>query len=154
MVHYNNSSFIREPGKYYTYVDDYLYDDFEKLRLIRRKLKIGLKRAETALDRWLEGKEIRAKRIWFQMFGNMFPAPLPLATGGKLVPPKPLQLRCLVPPKPPPLIRQNALSTLHDAYKKRSTNVLARPLSEQPEHTRNALLGLLAGTKKTFPWDK
>lgn len=165
-IHYYRSSFIREPGKYYPYVDDYLYDDFKKLRKVRWKLKIGLKRAEAALDRWVEGKEIRAKRIWFQMFGDMFPAPLPLA-GGTLIPPKPSQLGRLVPPNPFPLFGQNALSTfpppskpsllgmaLRENPKDNLNSLLNTPLSEQPKHTRNALLDLLVGTKKPFPWDK
>ena len=166
-VHYNNSSFVREPGKYDTYVDHYLYDDLEKIRVVRRKLKIGLKRAETALDRWVEGKEIRAKRIWFQMFGDMFPAPLPLATRETIVPPKPHQLGRLVPPKPLPLLGQNALSTfpppskqsllgmaLRENPKDRLNSLSNTPLLEQPKHTRNALFELWAGPKKPFLWDK
>ena len=162
----NRYSFVREPGKDSTYVDEYLYEDPEKLRIVRRKLKIGLRRADTALDRWFEGKENRSKRLWKQMFGDMFPAPVLLATGGKLAPSKPPPLGRLVPPKPLPLIGQNALSRLHpppknflsmalrDDPKTRLNSLLNTPLSEQPKSTRNALLDLLSGPKKDFPWDK
>ena len=166
-IHYYDTTFILEPGKSHNYVDDYLYTDAEKLRIVRRKLKTGFRRAKTALDRWLEGKEIRAKRIWKQMFGNIFPAPVPLATGGKLVPPKSPPLGRIVPPKPLPLIGQNALSTspppskpnllemaLRDYPKTRLNSLLNTPLSKQPKYARNALLGILSRPKKDFPWDK
>jgi len=165
-IHYYRSSFIREPGKQYTYVDDYLYNDFEKLRKVRQKLKIGLKRADTALERSIEGKEIGAKRLWKQMFGDMFPAPITLSTGVKLVPSKPPPLGSLIPQKPLPLIGQNALSNflpprrpgllemaLRENPKDNLNSLLNTPLSKQPEYTRNALLDLLAGIKKPFPWD-
>jgi len=165
-IHYYDASFILEPEKLYTYVDDYLYRDPGKVRMVRRKLKIGLRRAETALDRWLDGKEIRAKRLWYPMFGDMFPSPVPSAAGGKLAPPNPPPLGRLVPPKPLPQIGLNALSTfpppskpsllemaLRDDPKTRLNSLLNTPLSKQPKYTRNAILGLL-GPKKDFPWDK
>lgn len=165
-IHYYHSSFIREPGKHYTHVDDYLYSDFEKLQKVRRKLKIAQKRTETALKRWIDGKEIAAKRLWKQMFGDMFPAPILLTTGGKRVASKPPPLGRLVPKKPLPLLGQNALSNfppppkpsflemaLQENSKDNVNSFLNTPFSKQPEYTRNALLDLLAGTNKPFPWD-
>jgi hypothetical protein len=165
-IHYNNSPFILEPGKNYTYVDDYLYQDVGKLCRLRRKLKIGLKRSETALDRWIRGKEGSAKMIWKQMFGRMFPSPLPIATGRRLIPPKPPPLGQLIPPKPLPMLGQTPLSNLLTPPKpsplgmalredpKASLNSLMnRPISEQPKYVRNALLDLLSGSKK-FPRDE
>lgn len=166
-VNENNSAFIPEPEKFYPFIDTYLYQYRWKLQIVRKKLKEGLRKADLAYTKYLSGKENQAKRIWRSMFGDMFPAPVPLATGGKIVPPKPPQLGRLVPPKPLPLIGQNTLSrlslppkpnflemALRDAPKTRLNSLLNTPLSKQPNYARNALLDLLSGPKKPFPWDK
>ena len=163
-IHENNSPFVPEPGKFLPFIDTYLYQNRFKLQVVRKKLEEGLRKADLAYDKYLNGKENHAKRIWRRMFGDKFPAPIPLATGGKIVPPKPPALGRLVPQKPLPLLGGNALSNLSPPPKqsllemalrqnpKKSFNsLLNTPLSKKPEHTRNALFDILAGTKKPFP---
>lgn len=165
-IHENNSPFIPEPGKIFPFVDAYLYQNRLKLQIVRKKLKEGLRKADLAYTKYLAGKENQAKRIWRSMFGDKFPAPVFLATEGKLVPPKSPLLGHLVPQKPLPLI-QNALSTfsppskpglldmaLRGNPKDELNSFLNTPLSKQPKDIQNILLDLLAGSKKHFPWDK
>lgn len=110
-IHGNGYPFVLEPGKRYIYVDQYLYDNKFRLRVVRKKLELGLRKAELAYDAWLEGKEARAKRLWHQMFGNMFPAPILIAAKARLVPPKPIPrpeipLKSLFPPPKPSLLER------------------------------------------------
>jgi hypothetical protein len=166
-IHENNSPFVPEPGKFFPFVDTYLYQNRLKLHLVRKKLKEGLRKADLAYTKYLDGKENHAKRIWLRMFGEMFPAPLPLPTKARLVQPELLPLGRLVPPKPLPLLGQNVLSTfpppskpsllgmaLRENPKDRLNSLSNTPLLEQPKHTRNALFELWAGPKKPFLWDK
>lgn len=131
-IHNNNSQFILEPGKTYLYVDQYLYDNNFRLRVVRKKLKIALRRARDAYFSWVDGKELKAKRLWRQMFGEMFPAPLPLTTtNSRLVPPKKATLPRLVPPKFPTLAPPTSPPQ----------NFLAVGLRDKPENTLATLLG-------------
>jgi len=166
-IHENNSPFVPAPGKFFPFVDTYLYQNRLKLHLVRKKLKEGLRKADLAYTKYLDGKENHAKRIWLRMFGEMFPAPLPFPTKARLVQPEPLPLGRIVPPKPLPLLGQNTLSAfpppsrqrllgmaLRENPKDKLNSLLNTPLSEQPEYARKALLDLLAEPKKLFPWDK
>ena len=150
----HNYPFVLEPGKSYTYVDQYLYDNRFKLPVVRKKLEVGLRKAERAYNAWLAGKEPLAKRLYRQMFKDMFPSPLPLATQARLVPPKPIPQPTLVtrPAFPPPKPSLMGMM-LRDDPTKRTNYLLNTPLSEQPKQNVNALLNLLAGQKKKFPWE-
>ena len=152
----NRYPFIEEPGHKYNFVDDYVYEKAPRLRVIRNKMDTGLKRAERAYDFYLKGRQLSARRIWHSMFGSMFPSPEPQPSKPVLVPPKPPQLGRLVSQNPlSPLSEPSLLGmTLRDAYRKEALNALSKPLSEQPKHTKNALLDLLTGSKKPFPWEK
>lgn len=150
----HNYPFVLEPGKSYTYVDQYLYDNRFKLSVLRKKLEVGLRKAERAYDAWLAGKEPLAKRLYRQMFKDIFPAPLPLATQTRLVPPKSVPKPTLLtqPPFPPP--KPSLLEIMLRGNPTKSTNYLLHtPLSEQPKQNVNALLNLLTGQKKKFPWE-
>lgn len=136
-------------------MDQYLYDNRFRLQVVRKRLGAGLRRAELAYNAWLDGKEARAKGLWHQMFGNMFPAPITLAAPGRLVPPKPIPkpvmpLKSLFPPPKPSLIEM----ALRDDPNKGLNYLLHTPLSEQPKQNVNSLLDLLAGRRKNFPWEK
>ena len=73
----NDYPFIIEPGKSYTYVDEYMYEKRLKLHMIRRKLDVGLKKAERAWNFYRKGRFAASKRIWNNMFGPKFPVPQP-----------------------------------------------------------------------------
>ncbi len=152
-IHGNHYPFVPEPGKSYPHVDQYLYDNKFRLNLVRKKLRVGLRKAELAYNSWLDGKEVRAKNLWRQMFGNMFPAPIPLVTPGLIVPPKPIPkpvVPSLFPPPKPSLLGMMGWGDPN----KRTNYLLNTPLSEQPKQNVNALLGLLSGEKKKFPWEE
>ena len=149
----NDYPFVLEPGKRYTYVDQYLYDNKFRLQVVRKKLGAGLRKAELAYNAWLDGKEVRAKSLWRQMFGNMFPAPIPLATPGRLVPPKPIPrpaVLSLFPPPKPSLLEM----ALQNDPNKGLNYLLHTPLSKQPKQNVNSLLDSLAGRRKKFPWEE
>jgi len=148
----NDSPFVNEPGKYYQYVDDYLYGNKFKLSSVRQKLKLGLQRAELAMDRWVKGKELQAKRLWYQIFGEMFPAPI-LSVGKTLLTAyNPTILSSsnlsgiLSPPKP---------SLLGMLYKAQTTNIpktiLTDSLYQRPKQVNKGFLELLTEYKKIFP---
>jgi hypothetical protein len=148
----NNSPFVNEPGKYYHYVDDYLYSNKFKLNSVRQKIKHGLKRAELAMDSWAKGNELQAKRLWYQIFGDMFPAPIQSVGKTLLTSYNPSNLsssnlsEILSPPKP---------SLLEMLYKAQTTNrpktILTDALSQRPKQVNKGLLELLAEYKKIFP---
>lgn len=150
-IHGNNSPFVLEPGKG-TYVDKYLYDNKFRLKVVRKKLEIGLWKAALAYDAWLEGKEARAKRLWHQMFGDMFPAPITMAAKARLASPKPIPgpaipLKSLFPPPKP--------SFLEMALRSPERNKLVTSLQQlseikPPEPRVNALIDLLSGYKDPF----
>ena len=151
----NNYPFVLQPGKSYIFVDQYLYDNRFKLPVVRKKLEAGLRKAERAYDAWLEGKEPLAKRLYRQMFKNMFPAPIPVTTQGRLVPSKTISqpsmpLNFLSPQQKSSFLEM----MLRDDPTKRTNYLLNTPLSEHPKQNVNALLNLLAGQKKTFPWEE
>jgi len=142
-----------EPGKNYECIDSYIYDNKFRLRVIRNKLDIGLKKAERAWNFYCKGRVAAAKRVWHQMFGSMFPVPLP-------PPAKPV----LVPPKQIPAIPlKNALSTQQPLGLLGGVqrNVLLDALSNPPpkpsnillsDINKNALIDLL--TKSNDPFKK
>jgi len=84
----NEYPFVQEPGKSFVYVDDYLYQNKHQLRIARNKLDAGLKKAERAWNFYCKGRNISAKMIWHNMFGNMFPSSEPLPAKPVLIPPK------------------------------------------------------------------
>ena len=86
-VHENDKPFVVEPGKSYTYVDQYLYENKLKLDMIRKKLEGGLQKAQLAYYGWLQGRGARAEVLWKQMFGDMFPAPTSTAAPRPVLPP-------------------------------------------------------------------
>lgn len=147
----NNYPFILEPGKSYEYVDKYMYEKQFRLRVIRKKLDVGLKRAERAWNFYVKGRDAAAKRIWHQMFGPMFPVPKP-------PPAKPI----LVPPKQTPAVTfKNALSVqqpqgILGGYQRNALlDALSNPLPK-PNNTlssdirKNALLDMLIKSKDPF----
>ncbi len=153
-IHDNGYPFVLEPGKSYPYVDQYLYDNRLKLMMVRKKLETGLLKAERAYDTWHKGKEPMAKRLYRQMFREMFPAPIPLASQAKLVKPKPI-------PQPSVALRSPLLEprlsllgmALRNGARESPNYLLHTPLSQQPKQNANALLEILAGRKKKFPWE-
>lgn len=148
----NNYPFVNEPGKYDTYVDECLYGNRFKLNTVRQKLKQGLNRAELALDSWLNGKELRSKRLYHQMFGDMFPAPLQRAYKTLLTTYQPpaqsySSLSKILSPSRPGLLEM--------IFRAQTTNrpktILTDSLSQRPKQSNKGLLKLLAEHKKPFP---
>jgi hypothetical protein len=150
-IWHNNQPFIPEPGKSYEYVDEYMYEKQLRLRIIRKKMDIGLKRAERARNLYTKGKDVAAKRIWNQMFGPMFPVPHP-------PPAKPVH----VPPKQTPAVLfKNALSMqqptgFFGGYQRNALlDALSSPLPK-PNNTlvtdigKNALLDILIKSNDPF----
>jgi hypothetical protein len=85
----NDYSFVLEPGKRYTYVDEYIYEKPFRLRVIRNKFDVGLKRAERAWNFYRKGRYGPAKRVWNGMFGSKFPVPQEPYVASKVVQPSP-----------------------------------------------------------------
>ena len=162
----NNSPFVPEPGKYYLFVDNYLYEKRANLFKVRNRLKLGLKKSEVALEKWIQGKDVWAKRLWREMFGEMFPAPIPIATKASLVPSKPPSLGRLVAPRTlrqigqeefPIILPPSEPSLLEVALRHqtpgRLASLLAKPTSREPNQDTKTLLELLGEKpKKPFPW--
>ncbi len=145
-IHSGDYPFVLEPGKSYTYVDQYLYDNRVRLRVVRKKLEIGLRKAEVAYEEWLKGKEMRAKGLWRQMFGDMFPAPTPPTTQGCPVPPKSF-LGPTIPLDPPfPPSRSSLLERLLQS----SEMGRLTPPIELPNLKAKALIDILSGYKDHY----
>ena len=141
----NNCPFVHEPGKSYTYVDEYLYEKPFRLRVVRNKLDSGLKKAERAWDFYSKGRYSAAKRVWNQMFGPKFP-----------VPQQPAVTPALSPPNPPPTLtlrdvmaNQPATGLLGGAYRNSLLGSLANPQPKQQPDI-NALLDMLLRSKHPF----
>ena len=86
---YKDYPFVLEPGKSYTCVDDYLYENQFRLRVVRKKLEAGLKNAERAWNLYQKGRYSAAKRLWNRIFGSKFPIPQSSVTTQVPVQPKP-----------------------------------------------------------------
>lgn len=150
----HNYPFVFEPGKTYIFVDQYLYDNRLKLMMVRKKLEVGLRKAKRSYDAWLEEKEPMAKRLYRQMFGEMFPAPIPVATQAKLVKPKPIPQPSISLRSPLPQPRLSLLGmALRNDPDKRPNSLRYTLLSGQPKQNTNTLLEILAGRKNKFPWE-
>ena len=145
----NNYPFVLEPGKSYTYVDEYLYEKPLRLRVVRKRLDAGLKKTERAWNFYSKSRYPAAKRVWNHMFGPKFPVPqVPTATPS------------LIPPQPPPtptlkdfLTPQPSTSTglLGKSYRNSLLDALANPQPKpKPQPNTNALLGMLLNPKDPF----
>jgi hypothetical protein len=157
-IHAHKDPFVNEPGKSLEFVDEYLYENKWKIKVIRQKLFKGLRQSESAYYDWINGKIGKSKLMWKQMFGSMFPMPLPVRNESTQVNPQP-PLGRLVPPKTFPALpsgsRPNFLATgLLNEPKFSLNHLLNTPLSQQPIETTNALLALLGKPEKKYPWDK
>ena len=141
----NDFPFILEPGKSYAYVDDYLYENAFRLRIVRKKLAAGLKKAERAWNFYSKSKYPAAKRVWNNMFGPNFPVPQAPALTPFYIPPKP----------PPPPTLKNFLTTqpttgLLGGYARNALrDALLNPQSK-PQPDNNALLAMLLNSKNPF----
>jgi hypothetical protein len=62
--------FVLEPGKRYTYVDNYLYEKKPTFFKVRQKLKAGLRQAELAYYNWFDDKEGKARLLYQKMFSK------------------------------------------------------------------------------------
>lgn len=141
----NNYSFVLEPGKNYTYVDEYLYEKPFRLRVIRNKFDAGLKRAERAWNFYSKGRYAAAKRVWSGMFGPKFPVPQQTTVTTAPVPskpPPPLNLRDLMANRP-------TTGLLGGAYRKSLLDALANP-QPKPKIENIALRNLFLRPKNPF----
>ncbi|MDO9530178.1 MAG: hypothetical protein Q7J27_13615 [Syntrophales bacterium] len=141
----NNYPFVLEPGKSYTYVDEYLYEKPLRLRVVRKRLDAGLKKAERAWDFYSKRRYPTAKRVWNHMFGPKFP-----------VPQVPTTMPSLIPPQPPPtptlkdfLAPQPSTGLLGKSYGNSLLGALSNP-KPKPQPNTNALLGMLLNPKDPF----
>jgi len=148
MIWGNDYPFILEPGKSYTYVDEYMYENRLKLQFMRRKLDVGLRKAERAWDFYRRGRYAASKRIWSNMFGPKFPVPQPAQQVA--APAQPL-------PTPAPtlgdlLANQQPTGLLGGIYRNALLDRLSDPfsLSRQTPPKNNALLDLLAQYRDPF----
>ena len=141
----NDYPFVLEPGKSYTYVDQYLYGNPLKIRVIRNKLDTGLKRAEKAWDFYQKGRYGAAKRIWNGMFGPKFPVPQQVpATAVPVQPsPKPAPTLFEIMATPP------ATGLLGGLYRNSLLDALANPQPKLRPDT-NALFAALLRSKDPF----
>lgn len=73
--YYKYIPFVKEPGRSDVYVDQYLYDDLSKLRLIKRKIDLHCGYAQKAFYHMSKGHSGASKRIWRNILGNSFFAP-------------------------------------------------------------------------------
>jgi hypothetical protein len=71
----NSGPFIQEPRNSSRYVDGYLYENHLLLRTVRNKINAALKTAQQAWDFYVKGRHRRAKTLWHNLFGSMFPLP-------------------------------------------------------------------------------
>lgn len=143
----NDYPFVPEPGKIYTYVDEYLYENPFRLRAVKNKLDTGLKRAERAWDFYQKGRYGAAKRIWNGMFGPKFPVPQQAAAT-----PTPAQPN----PKPAPILfdmmaTPPATGLLGGLYRNSLLDALTNP-QPKPQPDTNALLAALL--RPTDPFKK
>lgn len=65
--------FVLEPGKRYTYVDNYLYEKRPTLFKVRQKLKAELRQAKLAYYSWLDDKEGKTRFLYQKMFSKKLP---------------------------------------------------------------------------------
>lgn len=99
----SNVPFVLEPGKRYTYVDNYLYEKKPTLFKVTHKLKAGLRQAELAYYSWLDDKEGKARLLYQKMFSKKSPLPTLVPARKPAVPLpnlKPTTPFPLSPPKP------------------------------------------------------
>lgn len=83
----NSSPFVHEPGKNDIYIDEYLYEKASRLRVVRKRLDLGLKNAERAWNLYSKGNYSVSKRIWHRIFGPKFPVPQQATSAPQLVSP-------------------------------------------------------------------
>jgi len=69
---YKRTPFIEEPGRTNVYVDQYLYNDLVKLKIVRRRIALYYGYAQRAFDCVSKGRAGAAKRLWRNIFGNAF----------------------------------------------------------------------------------
>ncbi len=141
----NNYPFVLEPGKRYTYVDEYLYEKPFRLWVIRNKLDTGLKRAERAWNFYNKGRYAPAKRVWKGLFGPKFPVPQQATATPKLVqqspPPTPTSLDMMANPP--------ATGLLGGTYRNSLLDALANP-QPKPQPVMNALLDAILRSNDPF----
>lgn len=141
----NDYPFVLEPGKNYTYVDEYLYKKPFRLRVIRRRIDAGLQKAERAWNLYNKGRYAPAKRIWNGMFGPKFPVPQEATVTSKLVQPS---------PPPTPSLRelmsdQATTGLLGGTYRNSLLDALANP-HPKPQPDMNSLLDAILRSKDPF----
>lgn len=145
----NNYPFVHEPGKSYTYVDEYLYEKPFRLRVVRNKFDSALKKAERAWNFYSKSRYLAAKRVWNQMFGPKFPVPQISTASPSLFSPKPPPtptLKNFLTAKPSTgLLGGYPRNALLDAL----SNPLAKPPGSPSTYT-NSLLDLLSKSKDPF----
>ena len=146
----NNYPFVLEPGKSYTCVDDYLYENRLRLQVVRRKLDLGLRRAERAWNFYNRGRYAAAKRIWNGMFGSKFP--MPQQTQQAAAPVQPNPLRTPMPTLRDLLSNQQPTGLLSGMHRNALLNALSEPfsLSQKTLPKNKALLNLLSEYRDPF----
>lgn len=156
----NDHPFVAEPGQSGKYIDSYLYENRFRIRVVRKKLDAGLKKAERAWDYYVKDRPIPAIRIWRSLFGDMFPAPasakVPTRTAQNDSPPPP-PLKELYPTQAPvgntSALMMNALrrppanpdlNTVGGMWSAVPRNTLSDMLANLRPQSTNSLLGDMA----------
>ena len=143
----NDYPFVHEPGKNYTYVDEYMYENRPKLQMIRRKLDAGLRKAERAWNFYRRERYTASKRIWYNMFGPKFPVPQPIKQIAS--PARPLP--SLAPTLGDLLAKHQSTGLLDGVYRNALLDRLSDPILSSPAPPKNnALLTLLAQYRDPF----
>lgn len=141
----NNYPFVLEPGKSYTYVDEYLYEKPFRLRVVRKRLDAGLKKAERAWDFYSKSRYQAAKRVWNHMFGPKFPVPQVPTVTPSLIPPQ----SPLTPKLKGVLLPHSSTELSGELYRNSLLDALASP-KPKPQPNTNTLLGILLNPKDPF----
>ena len=141
----NKYPFVPEPGKKYTYVDEYLFKNLFRLRVIRGKLDTGLKIAERAWGFYQKGRYGTAMRIWNRMFGPKFPLPQQAAAIPAPVQPNPKQALTLFDMMNDP----PATGLLGGLYGNSLLDALVNP-QPKPQPDSNALLAAFLRSRDPF----
>jgi len=140
----NDYPFVLEPGKSSTYIDEYLYENPFRLRVIRKKLDAGMKKSERAWNFYSKNRYPAAKRVWNNMFGPKFPVPQAPAATSPFVQPKPL---------PTPTLK-DFLTTpstgLLGGYPRNALRDALLNPQPKPQPDNNALLAMLLDPKNPF----
>lgn len=144
-IQYNDSPFILEPGKSYTHVDNYLYGNQFRLRVVRKKLEAGLKCGERAWNLYQKGRYSAAKRLWNRIFGSKFPVPQVSVTTQAPVQPNPSSASTLQGL----LYNRPAMGFLNGSNQNTLLDALSNPRPKsQPK--MNTLLGAILRAEDPF----